>query len=145
MPLGPLSSWPRTLRGYAQMVLDMPSPAILFWGPEQTQIYNDGYAVILGPRHPRAFGMPYRQAWPDTYPLIHPWMRHVLDNGGHEPARRLRATDAGRGATLVALTGYGQAAEREKAAQAGFDHYMVKPPDPVALRRLLAAVAPAPH
>ena len=81
-PLGPLADWPRALRGYAQMVLDMPTPAIIFWGPEQTQIYNDGYAVILGPRHPRAFGMPYREAWPDTYPLIYPWMRHVLDHGG---------------------------------------------------------------
>ena len=60
----------------------MPTPAILFWGPEQTQIYNDGYAVILGPRHPRGFGMPYREIWPDTYPLIYPWMRHVLDTGG---------------------------------------------------------------
>jgi signal transduction histidine kinase/ActR/RegA family two-component response regulator len=81
-PLGPLESWPRALRGYAEMVLAMPTPAILFWGPDQTQIYNDGYAVILGPRHPRAFGMPYREAWPDTYPLIYPWMRHVLDDGG---------------------------------------------------------------
>ena len=81
-PLGPLAGWPRTLRGYAEMVLDMPTPAILFWGPEQTQIYNAGYASILGPRHPGAFGMAYREAWPDTYPIIYPWMRHVLDNGG---------------------------------------------------------------
>src|SRR5207237_9019853 len=41
---------------------------------------------------------------------------------GHQLARRLRATEAGRDMTLVALTGYGQTAEREKAAQAGFDH-----------------------
>ncbi|HEY9029574.1 MAG TPA: response regulator, partial [Burkholderiaceae bacterium] len=71
---------------------------------------------------------------------------YLLDIGlprmdGHELARRLRATDAGRDATLIALTGYGQAAEREKAANAGFDHYLVKPPDPVALRRLLESVA----
>ncbi len=81
-PLGPIAAWPKTLRGYAEMVLDMPTPAILFWGPGQTQIYNAGYAAILGPRHPRAFGMAYQEAWPDTYPLIHPWMRHVLDDGG---------------------------------------------------------------
>jgi len=81
-PLGPIASWPRALRGYAQMVLDMPTPAILFWGPEQMQIYNAGYALILGPRHPRGFGRPYREIWPDTYPLIYPWMRHVLDTGG---------------------------------------------------------------
>jgi signal transduction histidine kinase/ActR/RegA family two-component response regulator len=81
-PLGALETWPKALRGYAEMVLDMPTPAILFWGPDQTQIYNAGYATILGPRHPGAFGMAYREAWPDTYPIIHPWMRHVLDGGG---------------------------------------------------------------
>ncbi|HEY8977541.1 MAG TPA: PAS domain-containing protein, partial [Burkholderiaceae bacterium] len=81
-PLGQRETWPRALRGYVEMVLDMPTPAIIFWGPEQTQIYNDGYALILGPRHPRGFGMPYREIWPDTSPLIYPWMRHVLDNDG---------------------------------------------------------------
>ena len=81
-PLGPIEGWPRTLRGYAEMILAMPTPAIIFWGPEQTQIYNDGYAIIMGPRHPRYFGAPYRESWPDTYPLIYPWMRHVLDEGG---------------------------------------------------------------
>ena len=64
---------------------------------------------------------------------------------GNELARRLRATAAGRDATLIALTGYGQASDREKAAQAGFDHYMVKPPDPVALRDLLRSVPAAPR
>jgi len=81
-PLGPLVQWPKSLRGFADMVLALPTPAILFWGPEQTQIYNAGYAAILGPRHPRAFGQAYREAWPDTYPVIYPWMRHVLDTGG---------------------------------------------------------------
>ncbi|BAL95402.1 sensor protein, frameshifted [Rubrivivax gelatinosus IL144] len=61
--------------------MDLPSPAIIFWGPDQTQIYNDGYAQIMGPRHPRYFGAPYRECWPDTYPLIYPWMRRVLDHG----------------------------------------------------------------
>ena len=81
-PLGPIEGWPKSLRGYAEMVMAMPSPAIIFWGPEQTQIYNEGYSVIMGPRHPRYFGAPYRESWPDTYPLINPWMRHVLDTGG---------------------------------------------------------------
>ncbi len=41
-PLGPIEGWPKSLRGYAEMVMAMPSPAIIFWGPEQTQIYNEG-------------------------------------------------------------------------------------------------------
>jgi signal transduction histidine kinase len=63
------------------MVLEMPTPAILFWGPEQLQIYNAGYAVIMGPRHPRYFAAPYRECWPDTYPTINPWMQDVLERG----------------------------------------------------------------
>ncbi|MCE4554680.1 ATP-binding protein [Roseateles cellulosilyticus] len=79
--LGPMENWPTSLRSHAAMVMEMPSPAIIFWGDEQIQIYNDGYAAIMGPRHPRYFGSPYRDCWPDTYPLIYPWMRRVLDHG----------------------------------------------------------------
>jgi signal transduction histidine kinase len=80
-PLGPMSAWPRSLLSHVSLIMELPSPAIIFWGPEQTQIYNDGYAVIMGPRHPRYFGASYRDSWPDTYPLIYPWMRRVLDHG----------------------------------------------------------------
>lgn len=63
------------------MILDMPTAAIIFWGPQQHQIYNDGYAAIMGPRHPRYFGATYGECWPDTYPVIHPWMVGVLERG----------------------------------------------------------------
>ncbi len=79
--LGPLESWPRSLIGYVRMVMELPTPAIIFWGEDQTQLYNEGYAVIMGPRHPKYFGASYRECWPDTYPLIYPWMRKVLDKG----------------------------------------------------------------
>jgi PAS domain S-box-containing protein len=51
------------------------------------------------------------------------------DMDGYELARRLRAQPENAGATLVALTGYGQAQDREEAQAAGFDHYLVKPAD----------------
>jgi signal transduction histidine kinase len=79
--IGPRTQWPRTLSGYVAMILELRTPAIVFWGPEQTQIYNDGYALIMGPRHPRFLGESYRACWPDTYPTIYPWMRAVLDRG----------------------------------------------------------------
>jgi signal transduction histidine kinase len=80
-PLGPMNGWTASLRSHVDLVMALPSPAIVFWGPEQTQIYNDGYALIMGPRHPRYFGAAYRDSWPETYPLIYPWMRRVLDAG----------------------------------------------------------------
>jgi len=42
---------------------------------------------------------------------------------------------------LVALTGYGQAEDRRRSAQAGFDHHLVKPADFDELDRILAGVA----
>jgi hypothetical protein len=29
------------------MVLELPTAAIILWGPDQIQLYNDGYAVIM--------------------------------------------------------------------------------------------------
>ncbi len=39
----------------------------------------------------------------------------------------------------MALTGYGQAEDRNRSKEAGFNHHMTKPPDPAVLARLLAA------
>jgi signal transduction histidine kinase len=57
---------------------------------------------------------------------------------GYEVARRLRARAGFEKALLVALTGYGQEEDRRRAAEAGFDAYLVKPADPLALHELLA-------
>lgn len=46
---------------------------------------------------------------------------------GYEVARQLRSRSEGQQLTLVALTGYGQASDRQKSAEAGFDHHLVKP------------------
>lgn len=48
---------------------------------------------------------------------------------GYELAKRLRADHLARPMKLVAMTGYGQASDREKALAAGFDEHMVKPVD----------------
>jgi signal transduction histidine kinase/CheY-like chemotaxis protein len=46
---------------------------------------------------------------------------------GCEVARRLRATDAGRGMLLVAVSGYGQPDDQKLSREAGFDAHLVKP------------------
>jgi len=50
-----------------------------------------------------------------------------------QAARRLETVPL-----LVAITGYGQADDMERASDSGFDHYLVKPVDPVAMLELLA-------
>jgi signal transduction histidine kinase len=56
---------------------------------------------------------------------------------GYGAARELRRRDWAKGSLLVALTGWGQQEDKRMAREAGFDHHMVKPVDPDALRRLL--------
>jgi CheY-like chemotaxis protein len=56
-------------------------------------------------------------------------------------ARELRARFDGARPTLVALTGWGQADDKARARDAGFDHHLVKPPDLDELARILAAAA----
>lgn len=58
---------------------------------------------------------------------------------GYEVARRLRASACGAEMRLVALTGYSDTETRRHAAAAGFDHFLVKPADPAAIERALAA------
>jgi len=73
---------------------------------------------------------------------------YVLDIGmpgmdGYELARRLRSQAATAGATLVALTGYGQPGDVAKAGEAGFDLHLLKPMDPVRMAQLLDRVQSA--
>jgi signal transduction histidine kinase/CheY-like chemotaxis protein len=67
----------------------------------------------------------------------------VIDLGlpgldGYEVARRLRADGLDLG--LIALTGYGQPADRERALAAGFDTHVVKPVEPGHLTEVIASV-----
>jgi CheY-like chemotaxis protein len=56
---------------------------------------------------------------------------------GYEVARRLRALPETRGATLIALTGYGMEQDRRRSKEAGFDYHLVKPVNPKTLETLL--------
>jgi CheY-like chemotaxis protein len=62
---------------------------------------------------------------------------------GEEVARRIRAHPEFRGLRLVALTGWGQAADRERSRAAGFDYHLIKPADVAALASVLHAGAGA--
>jgi PAS domain S-box-containing protein len=73
------------------------------------------------------------------------WRPHaiVLDIGlpgmsGYEVARQLRARAEFQGVLLLAMTGYGQQADRNRAQDAGFDRHLTKPVDPQQLQDMLA-------
>lgn len=59
---------------------------------------------------------------------------------GYELARTIRQSSELDSLVLVALTGYGQESDRQRAAEAGFDHYLVKPVSFQALYDLLSSL-----
>jgi DNA-binding response OmpR family regulator len=59
---------------------------------------------------------------------------------GYEAARQIRMEPWGRDVRLVALTGWGQAQDRRRSHEAGFDHHLVKPVDPRSLLELLSGL-----
>jgi signal transduction histidine kinase/ActR/RegA family two-component response regulator len=65
------------------------------------------------------------------------------DMDGYALARRLHALPQHAHSVFIALTGYGQPEDRERARAAGFDHHLTKPVDAAELARLLARLTPA--
>ena len=57
-------------------------------------------------------------------------------------ARAFRADEVLRSTFLVALSGYAQAEDIERAHAAGFDEHLAKPPTIARLKRIFAACAP---
>jgi len=58
---------------------------------------------------------------------------------GYDVARRIRDKSYGKAITLVALSGWGQESDKQKAKDAGFDVHLTKPVDFTTLENLLAS------
>lgn len=76
--LGSRDSWPTTLRVSVDTMLASLHPMCLIWGPERILLYNDGYAPILGARHPDALGRPTAEVWPELWGEIAPLIDSVF-------------------------------------------------------------------
>jgi signal transduction histidine kinase len=69
-PLGPIESWPQSLRTTVSLCLASNFPISLAWGPQHVQIYNDGYWPICGGKHPQSMGQDFRVCWASPWPVI---------------------------------------------------------------------------
>jgi PAS domain S-box-containing protein len=68
--LGAIETWPQSLRTTVSLCLASNFPINIIWGPEHSQIYNEGYRVVCGDAHPRALGESYRVTWASAWPAI---------------------------------------------------------------------------
>jgi PAS domain S-box-containing protein len=69
-PLGPVQSWPQSLRTAVSLCLASNFPINIIWGPGRVQIYNDGYRPICGGKHPRSMGQDFQECWESAWPVV---------------------------------------------------------------------------
>ena len=69
-PLGSIVSWPQSLRTTVNLCLASDLPICIIWGPELVQLYNDGYRVICGEKHPCSMGQNFPECWREAWPVI---------------------------------------------------------------------------
>ncbi|WP_312795959.1 sensor histidine kinase [Tianweitania sp.] len=81
-PLGVPASWSSQLRTTVGLALGSVQPMLIVWGPEQTTLYNDGYAAMCGNRHPDALGQPLRDLWFDIWEDVEPILARAYQGIG---------------------------------------------------------------
>jgi CheY-like chemotaxis protein len=128
----PATALPETLAGRRLLVVDDNRDAA------------DSLCMLLN-----AYGAEVRVAYGGTEALatLDTWMPHaaIVDIGmpdmdGCEVAKRLRLDPRHAGLRLIALTGWGQGADRARSHACGFDAHLTKPAD---IDALTAAIVPA--
>jgi len=77
-PLGPVGTWPQSLRTAVSMLLDSKFGMFIAWGPRYVQFYNDGYRPILGATKHPAIGGTTPETFAESWHIIGPMFEGVM-------------------------------------------------------------------
>src|SRR5579884_894520 len=81
-PMGPILSWPQSLKTAVQILIPSRYAMWMGWGPDLIFLYNDTYAqMTLGKKHPWALGKKAREVWAEIWSDLEPRVRIVLETG----------------------------------------------------------------
>ena len=80
--LGAPAAWPQPLKTLLAVMLASGQPMFLAWGSERLLLYNDGYAPMLGRKHPNALGRAFFDVWSEVRDELTPLFESVF---GGEP------------------------------------------------------------
>ena len=81
-PLGPVTSWPQSLKTTVGIILANPFPMLVWWGRDLRHLYNDAYRPILGAKHPASLGQSGSQVWAEIWDILGPRAERALTGGG---------------------------------------------------------------
>lgn len=80
-PLGPIETWPQSLRMALSICLGSNFPTAIYWGPELRLLYNDAWVPIPAERHPWALGRPAVEVWADIWDVVGPQFLRAIELG----------------------------------------------------------------
>lgn len=75
--LGPIQTWPQSLKTTVNLILQSPVPLVMLWGVDGVMLYNDAYSIFAGRRHPFLLGSKVIEGWPE----VADFNRNVLEKG----------------------------------------------------------------
>jgi hypothetical protein len=80
-PLGPVAKWPASLRTMVSVMLGNSFPMGIWWGPELRHLYNDGYRLMLGAKHPASLGQSASEVWAEVWGAVRQMATQILAGG----------------------------------------------------------------
>ncbi len=78
--LGPVHTWPQSLRTCIRIMLTSRQPIWIGWGKDLIKLYNDPYKAIVAGKHPWAMGQPASIVWKEIWRDIDPMLKKVMQD-----------------------------------------------------------------
>jgi hypothetical protein len=82
-PLGPVHNWSTELRVIANLVVNDPEPALVYWGNEQVMIYSEFYPPLLHKKYPECLGTNALISLPDFKEYLGGLLENIRTTGKH--------------------------------------------------------------
>jgi signal transduction histidine kinase/CheY-like chemotaxis protein len=76
-PVGPVASWPFSLKLAVRTLLDCQLPMYLVWGDQFLEFFNDAYVPVTGDKEEARIGGDARRTWAEIWPTIGPMFERV--------------------------------------------------------------------
>ena len=80
-PLGPIETWPQSLRTSLGIILHTNQPMLIFWGQEYLCFFNDAHKPSLGldNKYISVLGEPISETFPEAWDFVKPLFKEVYE------------------------------------------------------------------
>ncbi len=77
-PVGPVETWPQSLRTALNIILRSGYPMFVWWGPDLIHFHNDAYSPLMGSRYATSIGKGGEEVWPEIWDQLRPMAETVF-------------------------------------------------------------------